>query len=34
VTLDKDNFFAECHLEHSAKASSPLPSAVTAAFLY
>jgi hypothetical protein len=33
VTLDKGNFFAECHLEHSAKVSSPLPVAVTATFV-
>jgi hypothetical protein len=34
VTLGKGMFFAECHLEHSAKTPSPLPSAVTATFLY
>jgi hypothetical protein len=32
-TLDKDILFAECHLVHSSKAPSPLPAAVTAAFL-
>jgi hypothetical protein len=32
-TLGKDNFFAECHLGHSAKPPSPSPGAVTAAFL-
>jgi hypothetical protein len=31
-TRQSGNFFAECHLEHSAKAPSPLPSAVTATF--
>jgi hypothetical protein len=33
VTLGKGNFFAECHLEHSTKSSSPLPGTVTTAFL-
>jgi hypothetical protein len=33
VTLGKGNFFAECHLEHSTKALSPLLSAATTAFL-
>jgi hypothetical protein len=32
-TLGKGNSFAECHLGHSAKMSSPSPGAVTAAFL-
>jgi hypothetical protein len=32
-TLGKDNSFAECHQGHSAKPPSPLPGAVTAAFL-
>jgi hypothetical protein len=32
-TLGKGNSFAECHLVHSAKTSSPSPDAVTAAFL-
>jgi hypothetical protein len=32
-TLGKANIFAECHKGHSAKPPSPLPGAVTAAFL-
>jgi hypothetical protein len=32
-TLIKGNCFAECHLGYSAKTLSPLPVAVTAAFL-
>jgi hypothetical protein len=32
-TLGKGNSFAECHLGHSAKTSTPSPGAVTAAFL-
>jgi hypothetical protein len=32
-TLGKGNSFAECHLRHSAKTSSPSPGAITAAFL-
>jgi hypothetical protein len=32
-TLGKDIFFAECHQGHLAKPPSPLPGAITAAFL-
>jgi hypothetical protein len=32
-TLGKGNLFAECHLVHSAKVSSPLPVTVTTTFL-
>jgi hypothetical protein len=32
-TLDKGILFAECHLVHSAKTSSPLPAAVMTTFL-
>jgi hypothetical protein len=33
LTLGRCNLFAECHLEHLTKASSPSPGAVTDAFL-